>query len=144
VPEVITFGEWKTGRRISGIVNALTGIFFKAGFALGGVVPGIVLAVTGYVADTERQSATAQQGILWLVSVIPAILLIIAIVIISRYTLSDAQLTQMSREIEARTRAGDTDADDRTPSLPNSSLADRSLTGSHDLTRPQPPKADEE
>ena len=48
VPEVISFAEYKTGRRISGIVNALTGIFFKAGMALGGVVPGIVLAMTGY------------------------------------------------------------------------------------------------
>lgn len=39
VPEVISYGEYTTGRRISGIVNALTGIFFKAGMALGGVVP---------------------------------------------------------------------------------------------------------
>ena len=38
IPEVISYGEYTTGRRISGIVNALTGIFFKAGMALGGVV----------------------------------------------------------------------------------------------------------
>ena len=37
VPEVISFAEYKTGRRISGIVNALTGIFFKAdGYLLQG------------------------------------------------------------------------------------------------------------
>ncbi|GAA4171694.1 MFS transporter [Gryllotalpicola koreensis] len=135
VPEVITFGEWKTGRRISGIVNALTGIFFKAGFALGGVVPGIVLAVTGYVSDTERQSDSAQQGILWLVSVIPAILLILAIVIISRYRLSDEQLVEMNREIEARHAGEGADGSDRSPALPNSSLADKTLTGSLDLTQ---------
>ena len=35
IPEVISYGEYTTGRRISGIVNALTGIFFKAGMALG-------------------------------------------------------------------------------------------------------------
>src|SRR5690606_18560667 len=33
VPEVISYGEYKTGKRISGIVNALTGIFYKAGMA---------------------------------------------------------------------------------------------------------------
>ena len=57
VPEVISFAEYKTGRRISGIVNALTGIFFKAGMALGGVVPGIVLAMTGYHVTAQDQGA---------------------------------------------------------------------------------------
>lgn len=106
VPEVIAFGEWRTGRRISGIVNALTGIFFKAGFALGGVVPGVVLAITGYHSDHDVQPHSAQQGILWLVSVIPAVLLIVAIVIISCYSLTDAQLVEMNQEIEARHRDG--------------------------------------
>src|SRR5690606_34380911 len=44
VPDVLSYGEYTTGKRISGIVNALTGIFFKAGMALGGVVPGFILA----------------------------------------------------------------------------------------------------
>ena len=44
VPEVISYGEYTHGKRISGIVNALTGIFYKAGMALGGVVPGLVMA----------------------------------------------------------------------------------------------------
>lgn len=35
VPEVISYGEYVNGKRISGIVNALTGIFYKAGMALG-------------------------------------------------------------------------------------------------------------
>ena len=30
VPEVVSYGEYTSGRRIAGIVNALTGIFFKA------------------------------------------------------------------------------------------------------------------
>ena len=30
VPEVIAYGEYTTGKRIAGIVNALTGIFFKS------------------------------------------------------------------------------------------------------------------
>ncbi|MFG6389833.1 MFS transporter, partial [Muribaculum sp.] len=48
VPEVISYGEYTHGRRISGIVNALTGIFYKAGMALGGVVPGLVLAFVDF------------------------------------------------------------------------------------------------
>jgi Na+/melibiose symporter-like transporter len=55
IPEVISYGEYTTGRRISGIVNALTGIFFKDGMALGGVIPGWILGMTGYIAmQTEE------------------------------------------------------------------------------------------
>ncbi len=105
VPEVISYSEWKTGKRISGVVNALTGIFFKAGFALGGVIPGLVLAWTGFNAAAVEQSARAQQGILWLVVIIPAILLVLAMFIISKYELEDDKIDQINREIEARHRS---------------------------------------
>ena len=193
IPEVISYGEYTTGRRISGIVNALTGIFFKAGMALGGVVPGLVLAWTHYEAaeeastlpkdsqawfftmlifslvglallvfcfsqtkervvmddsetknvkvsdlwtefmrnrplrvialffitafammsvgnaagayfmnDLELQSPEAQEGIRWLVCIIPAMLLILAMFIISKYELSDEMIEKINKEIENR------------------------------------------
>jgi GPH family glycoside/pentoside/hexuronide:cation symporter len=102
VPEVIAYGEYTTGKRIAGIVNALTGIFFKAGMALGGVVPGLVLAWVGFNADAATQTPLALQGILWMVCVIPAILLLLAIWIISKYELSDERMDEINREIESR------------------------------------------
>lgn len=103
VPEVISYGEYTHGKRISGIVNALTGIFYKAGMALGGVVPGLILAFVGFDQTNEvSQSAFAEQGILWLVAVIPAILLIVAMLIISRYELEDDVIDRINVEIEKR------------------------------------------
>ena len=102
VPEVISYGEYTSGKRIAGIVNALTGIFFKAGMALGGVVPGLVLAWVGFNADAAKQTPLAEQGILWLVCVIPAILLLLAIWIISKYELSDEKMDEINKAIEAR------------------------------------------
>ncbi len=103
VPEVISFGEHTTGKRISGIVNALTGIFYKAGMALGGVVPGLVLAFVGFDKNNQvTQSAFAEQGILWLVAVIPCILLFLAMFIISRYELEDNVIDRINMEIEER------------------------------------------
>ena len=102
VPEVISFGEYTHGKRISGIVNALTGIFYKAGMAMGGVVPGLVLAFVGFNKDAATQSAFAQQGILWLVAVIPAILLLLSMFIISRYELDDKRIDEINAEIERR------------------------------------------
>ena len=105
VPEVISYGEYTTGKRISGIVNALTGIFYKAGMALGGVVPGLVLAYVGFdQKNTVSQSAFAEQGILWLVAVIPALLLLLAMFIISKYELDDMTVERINKEIETRTK----------------------------------------
>ena len=105
VPEVISYGEYTHGKRISGIVNALTGIFYKAGMALGGVVPGLVLAYVGFDQTNETvQTPLAEQGILWLVCVIPAVLLVVATFIISKYELSDEVIDNINREIESRNR----------------------------------------
>ena len=99
VPEVVSYGEYTSGRRIAGIVNALTGIFFKAGMALGGVVPGHVLAWVGFNAENKVQTPLAEQGILWLVCVIPAILLALAMWIISKYELSDEKMDEINKAI---------------------------------------------
>ena len=104
VPEVISYGEFTTGKRISGIVNALTGIFFKAGMALGGVVPGLVLSYVGFNAKETVQTPFAEQGILWLVCVIPALLLGLAMFIISRYELTDEVIDDINKKIEARNK----------------------------------------
>ena len=105
VPEVISYGEWKSGKRIAGIVNALTGIFFKAGMTLGGIVTPAVLAYVAYNSDTIDQTPLAEEGILWLVCVIPAALLALAMFIISKYELTDDKIDQINKEIEARSAA---------------------------------------
>lgn len=102
VPEVISYGEYTSGKRIAGIVNALTGIFYKAGMALGGVVPGAVLAYVAYNKDSVEQTPLAQEGILWLVCVIPAALLLLAMWIISKYELTDERIDEINKAIEAR------------------------------------------
>lgn len=102
VPEVISYGEYKSGKRIAGIVNALTGIFFKAGMTLGGIVGPAVLAYVGYNSATTDQSPLAEEGILWLVCVIPAALLLLGIFIISQYELTDDVIDNINYEIEQR------------------------------------------
>ncbi len=102
VPEVISYGEYTTGRRISGIVNALTGLFFKAGMTFGSIVGPAVLAYVGYNSEVIDQTPLAEEGILWLVCVIPAILLGLAIFIISKYELTDEKIDKINKEIEER------------------------------------------
>jgi GPH family glycoside/pentoside/hexuronide:cation symporter len=52
--------------------------------------------------NAVSQSPLTEQGILWLVAVIPAILLIVAMFIISKYELEDDVIDKINIEIEAR------------------------------------------
>ena len=101
-PEVISYGEYVSGKRIAGIVNALTGIFFKAGMTLGSVVAPAILAYVSYNPEVIEQTPEAQEGILWLVCVIPAALLLLAMFIISKYELTDEVIDDINKKIEAR------------------------------------------
>jgi GPH family glycoside/pentoside/hexuronide:cation symporter len=104
IPEAITYGEWQSGKRTSGIANALIGFFFKFGLALGGFVPGIILSLTGFDADIAVQSDVALLGIKWLLAALPAILVIVLAIIVWQYDLTDEQLMQYGIEIENRTQ----------------------------------------
>ena len=99
VPEVVTFGEYTTGRRVAAIVNAIICIFMKAGMALGGVIPGFVLAWVGFNASNQVQTPLAQQGILWLVTLIPAVLFLLATFVIGKYELSDEKMDEINLSI---------------------------------------------
>ncbi len=102
VPEVVTYGEYATGRRVAGIVNALICIFMKAGMALGGVIPGLVLAWVGFNSSSQAQTPLAEQGILWLVTLIPALLFLLAIYVIGKYELSDKVMDDINATITNR------------------------------------------
>lgn len=102
VPEVVTYGEYQTGRRVAAIVNAIICIFMKAGMALGGVIPGLVLSWVGFNSASQNQSPLAEQGILWLVTLIPAVLFFVAIFVIGKYELSDERMDEINMEISKR------------------------------------------
>jgi GPH family glycoside/pentoside/hexuronide:cation symporter len=102
VPEVVTFSEYASGRRVAGIVNALICIFMKAGMALGGVIPGLVLAWVGFKAGEPVQQPMAEQGILWLVTLIPAVLFVLAIFVIGKYELSDEKMDELNAAVSKR------------------------------------------
>ena len=55
-----------------------------------------------FMNDLEAQAPLAQEGIRWLVCVIPAILMVAAAAVIARYPLADGMVDQMNREIEGR------------------------------------------
>ena len=62
VPEVVDYSERITGRRLSAVINSIIGVFFRLGMAVGKILPGAVLAWTGYLAQAEGASPGKAWG----------------------------------------------------------------------------------
>ena len=101
IPETIDYGEYKTGKRASGIIYALVGFFFKFGMAIGGIVPGLLLANFGYIAN-QAQTSEALNGILITMTVIPAVFVIIELVAIFFYNLDEKEHKRILSVIKSR------------------------------------------
>lgn len=103
VPETIEYGEWKTGVRAEGFVNSIVGFAYKLGMAAGGIIPGFVFAVTGYVANVE-QTPLALWGIRALTGLIPAILLLICFISFFKYELVEERCESIMQELNERNK----------------------------------------
>lgn len=93
--------EWRTGRRATAMTFAAATFSQKLGGALASACIGWLLALFGYVANTE-QTAGSQQSILWLMSLIPGVVAFVAAAVMACYPLTEAQLRQIQAELAAR------------------------------------------
>ncbi|TRZ51539.1 MFS transporter [bacterium] len=69
--DVIDYIELKLGHRSEPAVASITSFISKAGNGIGGALPGFVLGLTGYIAGSQQQPASAIAGITNLSVVVP-------------------------------------------------------------------------
>ncbi|MBZ7507447.1 MFS transporter [Klebsiella michiganensis] len=100
VPEVIAYGELKSGKRNAAIINAIMGLFFKIGFTIGGAIPLWLLAVYGFNETGAQQSASAIDGIIMTAVWIPIALAIVSMIIMQVYPISDKNVTDINRQLD--------------------------------------------
>ena len=100
VPEVVAYGELKTGKRNAAIINAIMGLFFKIGFTLGGAIPLWLLAAYGFNEKGVQQSANAIDGIIITAIWAPVMLAAISMIIIQVYPISDKHVTDINRQLD--------------------------------------------
>ncbi len=104
--DVADFSEWKNHRRATGIVFAAIVFALKAGLGLGGAITGWLLASYGYVPNAA-QGARALSGIKLIMSVYPALLLVLCGVILFFYRIDRQGELRITEELAARRRAGE-------------------------------------
>jgi GPH family glycoside/pentoside/hexuronide:cation symporter len=95
------FGEWKFGRRATGLIMSATVFVQKVGLAIGSAMLGWLLSYYGFVANAE-QSPRVMHGIILLFSLLPGAFAVAAGVVNMLYPLDEPQVKQMERELAAR------------------------------------------
>lgn len=93
------YGEWKTGRRATGLYFSAAVFAQKAGWGIGAAIAGWILTVVSFVPNAV-QTDTAITGIKLLVSVIPGILYMSCAIFMFFYTIDSGTIEVMKKELE--------------------------------------------
>ena len=95
------YGEWKSGRRSTGLYFSAAVFAQKAGWGIGAAIAGWILTISQFVPNVP-QSETAITGIKLLVSVIPGILYMSCAIFMIFYKIDKKTTDQMKIDLEAK------------------------------------------
>jgi glycoside/pentoside/hexuronide:cation symporter, GPH family len=95
------YGEWKNGRRSTGLVFSASTMSQKFGWAFGAFVALTLMSQVGFQPNTD-QSAESVHGLRLLFSLIPAAVGILSMIIIIFYPLTDKKVKDMGYDLEMR------------------------------------------
>jgi GPH family glycoside/pentoside/hexuronide:cation symporter len=105
--DVADYGEWKFGRRATGLVFSAAMFAQKMGLTIGGAASGWMLAAFGFVANQD-QTPEALLGIRIMFCIIPGALALLNGFILLFYPLNTARTEHMHRELKAMREAAKT------------------------------------
>ena len=103
--DIVDYQELKTGRRATGLILSSSSMSQKFGWAVGGAITGWLLAAFGYNADLAVQSQSAIQGVRLMMSFLPAIGCVLAIIAIALYPLGENKVLDITAQLNKRRAA---------------------------------------
>ncbi len=95
------YGEWKRGRRTTGLIFSASTMSQKIGWALGAFVALNLMSQVGFEPN-QAQSGSSLNGLVLLFSLIPAGFGVLASIIAFFYPLSDKRVAEIGAELTAR------------------------------------------
>jgi len=106
--DVADYFEWRHNRSATGLVFASATLSQKIGGAIGGAIPAWCLFFFGFAQPLEGvrqlQSDTTLAGIVAMMSLIPAVFLMLSVVVMFFYPLNRKFLQQMQTDLKIRKR----------------------------------------
>jgi Na+/melibiose symporter-like transporter len=102
------YGEWKFGRRITGLSYSGNLFALKMGMAVAGAVVGFSLGLFGYQAGVSVQTPMATMGIVGLLTLGPSLSYLVLWWLSRFYKLDDKAMATIQRDLSARQQANST------------------------------------
>lgn len=100
--DIVDHQELLTGRRATGLIFSSSSMSQKLGWALGAALSGWILAWFHYVPDAASQSADTIFGERIMISLLPAICCLLALIGMMFYPLSDKKVKEISEELNLK------------------------------------------
>jgi GPH family glycoside/pentoside/hexuronide:cation symporter len=95
------YSEWRTGRRATALIMAVSLFALKLGIALGGSILAWILDIYGFEANVA-QTARSLTGIRMVMSIYPAIAGMIGVILMTFYPLNNTKMLQIEKDLSAR------------------------------------------
>ena len=103
--DVADYGEFKYGRRSTGLIYSASLFSIKTGILIGGFLVPLFLARFGYVKGAAIQTGHALLGIAIAFSIGPALFALLKAVALVIYPLNQTRVDEIERELTARRAA---------------------------------------
>ncbi|WP_145331217.1 MFS transporter [Paenibacillus xylanexedens] len=101
VNNTVEYGEWKTGKRLVGMVNSANSFGVKIGMGLAAAMIGWILALGNYDGTLATQTDSAITSILVLTVYLPLVIFVLTYLCLRKYDL-DEKYPQIVKELEER------------------------------------------
>lgn len=105
MPDTVEFGEWKTGVRAEAVIYGLMAFAQKVSLGIAVGVLGVGLDIVGYRAN-EVQTPEAEEGLRYLVSLVPMSFYIVCLILARRFDLDQDRHREIVQEIATRQHIG--------------------------------------
>lgn len=110
MPAAMDYTEWKTGKNLNGFMGSLQGFLQTFSTAISGSIAATALSVIGYVSGAAQQSSATITGIKILMSIVPAIIMLLTLVVI-KFDLTEEKQAQITRELAERRKVAEAEAE---------------------------------
>lgn len=96
--DIADYSEWKTGRRATGLIFSSSSMSQKLGWTIGGSMTGWLLFYFGFEANVP-QTESSLQGIMLMMSLLPACATFISMLFILRYPLTEKKMNEIVKSL---------------------------------------------
>ncbi|MGC0839600.1 glycoside-pentoside-hexuronide (GPH):cation symporter [Pantoea agglomerans] len=100
--DVDDYGDWKSGKRLTGISFAGNLFMLKMGLAVAGAIVAWILSYTGYIANKPQQNTQTLQGIIMMFSLLPMVSYFFSAWIVRYFKLNDVFLEKIKVDLAKR------------------------------------------